>query len=83
MTLVLSLAYCAIQFLAFYVLPNLAYSDVTLLAYFVERYLAQEEQKGQVHTLDEFFDSAKSVDPYVLVTTCWGPGVWPTAYGAR
>jgi hypothetical protein len=37
---VLSLAYCAVQFLAFHALPNLAYLFVSLLAYFVEHYLA-------------------------------------------
>jgi len=37
---VLSLAYCAVQFLAFHALPKLAYLVVSILAYFVKRYLA-------------------------------------------
>jgi hypothetical protein len=36
---VLSLAYCAVQFLAFFAVLNLAYLVVSLLAYFVEREL--------------------------------------------
>ena len=36
----LSLAYCAVQFLAFHALTNLAYLFVSFLAYFVKRYLA-------------------------------------------
>jgi hypothetical protein len=37
---VLSLAYCAVQFLAFHALPNLAHLFASFLAYFVKRYLA-------------------------------------------
>jgi len=37
---VLSLAYCAVQFLAFHALTNLAHLFVSFLAYFVKRYLA-------------------------------------------
>jgi len=37
---VLSLAYCAVQFLAFHELTNLAHLVASFLAYFVKRYLA-------------------------------------------